>query len=78
MKPTFLNNAGLSHAIAELQDEQVKVRRNAVIVCILSGDPRVIEPLKSVFEDEDFEVRFYARQGVKRLENQIFDNLSRN
>jgi protein-S-isoprenylcysteine O-methyltransferase Ste14 len=67
---------GLSYAIAELQDEEVKVRRNAVIVCILSGDPRVIEPLKSVFEDEDFEVRFYAKQGVKRLEKQIFDNLS--
>jgi protein-S-isoprenylcysteine O-methyltransferase Ste14 len=60
---------GLRHAINELQDENVEVRRNAVIVCILTGDPRVIEALRSVFNDEDFEVRFYAKQGVKRLEN---------
>jgi hypothetical protein len=53
----------------ELQDENVHIRRNAVIVCILSGDPQVIEPLRSLFEDDDFEVRFYAKQGVKRLEN---------
>lgn len=59
--------AGLSHAIAELKDEHVEVRRNAVIVCIQSGDPRVIGPLRTVLDDEDFEVRFYAKQGIKRL-----------
>jgi len=59
---------GLSCAIGELKDEHVQVRRNAVIVCIQSGDARAIDPLTSVFEDEDFEVRFYARQGVKRLD----------
>jgi hypothetical protein len=58
---------GLSYAITELSDENVEVRRNAVIVCIQSGDPRAIEPLRSLFEDEDFEVRFYAKQGVKGL-----------
>lgn len=60
---------GLLHAMEELQDELTEVRRNAVIVCIRSGDPRVIIPLKSLFDDGDFEVRFYARQGVRRLEN---------
>ena len=60
--------AGLSYGIAELEDENVEVRRNAVIVCIQSGDARVIDPLKTLFKDEDFEVRFYAKQGVKRLE----------
>ncbi len=60
---------GLNWAFKELLDEKAEVRRNAVIVCIQSDDPRAIEPLRSVFEDEDFEVRFYARQGVKRLEN---------
>ena len=60
-------NIGLSHAIAELSDENVEVRRNAVIVCIQSGDTRTIEPLRSLLEDEDFEVRFYSKQGVKRL-----------
>ena len=60
---------GLSYAIAELSDKHVEVRRNAVIVCIQSGDPRAIEPLSLLFEDEDFEVRFYAKQGVERLIN---------
>ena len=59
---------GLSYAISELNDENVEVKRNAVIVCIQSGNSRAIDPLKSCFEDEDFEVRFYARQGVKLLE----------
>ena len=58
---------GLNYAFSELQDENVHVRRNAVIVCIQSGDARAIHPLKSLYEDEDFEVRFYAKQGVKRL-----------
>jgi HEAT repeat protein len=60
--------AGLSHAISELQDEQVEVRRNAVIACIRSGSKQAIEPLRSKLGDEDFEVRFYARQGIKKLE----------
>ncbi len=60
--------AGLNWAFKELQDEKAEVRRNAVIICIQSDDPRAIEPLRSVFEDEDFEVRFYAKQGVKRLD----------
>jgi protein-S-isoprenylcysteine O-methyltransferase Ste14 len=59
---------GLSYAIAELQDENVEVRRNAVIVCIQSGNQKAIEPLKKLCNDDDFEVRFYAKQGVKRLE----------
>jgi len=62
--------AGLSHAISELQDEQVEVRRNAVIACILSGSKQAIEPLRSKLGDEDFEVRFYARQGIKKLESE--------
>ncbi|MDF1575924.1 MAG: HEAT repeat domain-containing protein [Bacteroidales bacterium] len=62
---------GLTQAIGELQDEHVDVRRNAVIVCIQSGNPRAIEPLKAVFSNEDFEVRFYAKQGVKRLKNKL-------
>ena len=61
--------AGLSYAISELQDERVEVRRNAVLVCIQSGNTRAIVPLKTVLEDEDFEVRFYAKQGIKRLKN---------
>lgn len=60
--------AGLSSAIAELKDENVEVRRNAVIICIQSGNIRAVDPLRSVLEDEDFEVRFYAKQGIKRLE----------
>jgi len=58
---------GLAYAITELRDEKVEVRRNAVITCIQSGDQCVIEPLKQLYRDHDFEVRFYARQGVKRL-----------
>jgi len=60
--------AGAKYAIRELNDEKVKVRRNAVLVCILSEDQAVIEPLKALDKDEDFEVRFYARQGAKKLE----------
>ena len=58
---------GLVYAITELRDEKAEVRRNAVITCIQSGDRKVIEPLKKLYRDNDFEVRFYARQGVKRL-----------
>ena len=58
---------GLNYAITELLDEKEEVRRNAVITCIQSGDPRAIGPLKKLYSDDDFEVRFYARQGVKRL-----------
>ncbi|MEA3461227.1 MAG: HEAT repeat domain-containing protein, partial [Bacteroidota bacterium] len=61
-------DVGLSYAISELQDENVEVRRNAVIVCIQLGNPKAIGPLKSLFVDDDFEVRLYAKQGVKRLE----------
>jgi len=59
--------AGLDYAISELKDENVYMRRNAVVILIQSDDPCAIEPLRSLFEDEDFEVRFYAKQGVKRL-----------
>jgi hypothetical protein len=59
---------GLPYALAELQDENEDVRRNAVIMCIQSGNQRVVEPLKSCYNDRDFEVRFYAKQGVKKLE----------
>jgi protein-S-isoprenylcysteine O-methyltransferase Ste14 len=59
---------GLPHAFSELNDPQVEIRRNAVIACIKTGDPSVVEPLRAMLEDEDFEVRFYARQGIKRLE----------
>jgi len=62
-------DAGLGYAISELKDENVKVRRNAVVVLIQSGDSCAIEPLRSLFEDEDFEVGFYAKQGVKHLNN---------
>jgi protein-S-isoprenylcysteine O-methyltransferase Ste14 len=62
-------DTGLSYAISELQDENTEVRKNAVLVCIQFGDPRAIEPLKTVLNDEDFEVRFYAKQGIKRLRN---------
>jgi len=58
---------GLTYAISELLDEKEEVRRNAVITCIMAGDKRAIEPLKKLYSDDDFEVRFYARQGVKRL-----------
>lgn len=58
----------IDHAILELQDEDVHVRRNAVIVCLQAGDSKVVEPLKGVFNDEDFEVRFYAKQAVKRIQ----------
>jgi protein-S-isoprenylcysteine O-methyltransferase Ste14 len=61
-------DAGLSYAFSELEDENVDVRRNAVIVCIQSGDQRAIDPLRSLHGNDDFETRFYARQGVKRLE----------
>ncbi len=60
---------GLSYASAELKDENVSVRRNAVITCIQTGNQAAKEPLMALFSDEDFEVRFYAKQGVKRLEN---------
>ena len=59
---------GLSHAYTELNDANVEVRRNAVITCIKTGDPAVLDPLTALLEDEDFEVRFYAKQGIKRLE----------
>jgi len=40
---------------------------NADITCIKTGDPAVLDPLTALLEDEDFEVRFYAKQGIKRL-----------
>jgi HEAT repeat protein len=59
---------GVEYAIRELKDPEAGVRQNAVMQCILSEDPRVIEPLAELYRDDDFEVRFYARQGVKRLQ----------
>lgn len=43
--------------------------RYAVMICILSEDSSVFKPLKALYPDRDFEVRFYAKQGVKELEN---------
>jgi protein-S-isoprenylcysteine O-methyltransferase Ste14 len=59
---------GLQYAFSELNDEDVNVRANAVMACIRSGNPEAVEPLRSVMDDEDFEVRFYAKQGIKQLE----------
>ncbi|MGW8316368.1 MAG: HEAT repeat domain-containing protein, partial [Bacteroidales bacterium] len=59
--------AGVAYAISELKDTDVNVRRNAVMQCILSRNPQVVDPLSELFEDPDFEVRFYARQGVRLL-----------
>jgi protein-S-isoprenylcysteine O-methyltransferase Ste14 len=58
---------GLSYVFEELNDENEEVRRNAVINCIKTGDPVVVDALGAMLEDEDFEVRFYAKQGIKRL-----------
>ena len=58
---------GLKYAISRLTEGDDKVRRHAVMICILSEDPAVIVPLESLLRDEDFEVRFYARQGLKRF-----------
>ena len=58
---------GLPYVFDELNDPQVEIRRNAVITCIKTGDPSVIGPLSAMLDDEDFEVRFYAKQGIKRL-----------
>lgn len=58
---------GLSYAFAELNDANVQVRRNAVITCIKTGDPAAVDALSAMLDDGDFEVRFYARQGIKRL-----------
>ena len=58
---------GVEYAIRELKDEETHVRQNAVTQCILSGDPMVVEPLRALSGDPDFEVRFFARQGIKRI-----------
>lgn len=58
---------GVKHAYAELNDKHVEVRRHAVITCIKTGKPEVADALSALLDDEDFEVRFYARQGIKRL-----------
>jgi len=60
---------GIDYAMEELKDEEVHIRRNAVTLCILSDDPRVVAPLRELFNDDDFEVRFYARQGVRRIQS---------
>ncbi len=62
-------DTGLGYALSELDDDNVSVRRNAVITCIQTGNQAAKESLMALFSDEDFEVRFYALQGVKRLEN---------
>jgi len=62
---------GLPYVYDELNDPQVEIRRNAVITCIKTGDPSVIEPLSAMLDDADFEVRFYAKQGIKRLKSNI-------
>lgn len=59
---------GVRYAMEELLDEDIRIRRNAVITCIQADSPLAIEALRACFEDEDFEVRFYAKQGVKLLE----------
>jgi protein-S-isoprenylcysteine O-methyltransferase Ste14 len=58
----------LHYAFSELNDPDVNVRRNAVMTCIRSGNFEAVEPLRSVLDDEDYEVRFYAKQGIKKLE----------
>ncbi len=58
---------GLMYAYGELNDAYVEVRRHAVITCIKTGNPAVADALGEMLDDEDFEVRFYAKQGIKRL-----------
>jgi len=54
-----------------LEDEEVRVRRQAVFIILEKLPPDAIDPVSMVLDDEDFEVRFYARQAISRIEEKI-------
>lgn len=51
-----------------LEDEEVRVRRQAVFIILEKLPLDAIDPVSRVLDDEDFEVRFYARQALNQIE----------
>ena len=58
-----------------LQDPDEKIRRSVVWILRNSKSHQAIEPLEKVLDDPDFEVRLYARDAIKYLEQQNQDRL---
>jgi HEAT repeat protein len=50
-----------------LFDENEEVRREAVIALLRIGSPEARQALEGALADEDFEVRLYAEEALKRL-----------
>ena len=50
-----------------LRDESAWVRQSAVITLLQIGSPDTREALEAATEDEDWEVRVYAAEALKRL-----------
>jgi HEAT repeat protein len=51
-----------------LKDDEVRVRRQAVFILLEKLPLDAMAPLTQVLDDKDFEVSFYARQALNRIE----------
>jgi HEAT repeat protein len=61
---------GLPLVVERLNDEEPWVRRNAVIAILQIGSPSARGALSRMTDDDDWEVRVYAVEALRRLQEQ--------
>jgi len=54
--------------IAELDNKEAAVKRDAAYALGLAGDPKAIEPLRKLVEDKDALLAFLANEAIERIE----------
>jgi HEAT repeat protein len=64
---TLGDERGVSVIAQRLNDEAEAVRREAVIALLRIGSPSARPTLERVADDDDWEVRVYAAEALKRL-----------
>ncbi|MEZ5198169.1 MAG: HEAT repeat domain-containing protein [Bacteroidales bacterium] len=60
----------LPYVYEALKDEAQQVKRSAVIILLKQKPEGAIDPLSQLYEDNDFETRFYAKQAIEAIKRE--------
>jgi HEAT repeat protein len=58
------------YLLALLSHESARVRGDAVAIAYQLADPLTLPALENLMDDEDYEIRFFARQAIERIKGQ--------
>ena len=64
---TLGSEAGTLLVLDAMEDEAQRVRQDAVVALLRIGSPLARPALERALTDEDFEVRLYAAEALKRI-----------